>query len=295
MKINSVSFVHANNHDEDGLKDAIKKSLAMIDFSLPKNIRRIVIKPNLCYYYHPSTGETTGKAFIGSLIDVFREIAPNLEFFVVESDASAMRCDQAFKLLEYDKLAEEKQIKLLNLCKEESKEISIKITNKSLSFKIPNLFLSNNTFFVNVPKIKYMGSVKITCALKNTFGCNAVKKKSVYHSALAEAIVGLNSLIKTNLVVVDGLIVNGKFTKRLNLVMACENPVAADAAASTLLGINPQSVTQITLACKEKLGEIKFNPIGDYEYFLNSFPRKGLRDDLIYHLASTYVKLFHKA
>ncbi len=176
----------------------------------------------------------------------------------------------------------------------EAKDVNVKINNHQFDFKIPEILLSNETFLVNVPKIKYMGPVKITCALKNIFGCNAVKRKSVYHSALAESIVGLNSVIKTNLVVIDGLIVTGKLTKRLNLVMACENPVTADVVASKLLGINPKSVSQITLACKEKIGEMDFNVLGNYDFFLNNFPKKEFKDDFLYFAASTYVKLFHK-
>ncbi len=82
--------------------------------------------------------------------------------------------------------------------------------------------------------------VKMTCALKNIFGCNAVLRKSVYHKMLSEAIVGLNKIMRTSLVVIDGLVVNGKYTKQLNLVMASENVVAADVAASWLLGLNPK-------------------------------------------------------
>jgi uncharacterized protein (DUF362 family) len=116
--MNTVSFVRSDSQNENDVKNAIRESLEMIGFSIPTDIRQIVIKPNLCYYYHSSTGETTDPVFIGCLIDVFREVAPpNVDIFVVESDASAMKCDLAFKLLGYNELAEKKSIKLLNLSK----------------------------------------------------------------------------------------------------------------------------------------------------------------------------------
>jgi uncharacterized protein (DUF362 family) len=135
----------------------------------------------------------------------------------------------------------------------------------------------------------------MTCALKNMFGCNAVQKKSIYHKTLSEAIVGLNKIMRTSLVVADGLVVNGKYTKRLNLVMASENVVAADAAASRLLGINPKSVKQLSLASRESLGELDFVPVGDFDYFKRNFPRKGMKENLFERGASAYLRLLHRS
>ncbi|MFX1538897.1 MAG: DUF362 domain-containing protein, partial [Promethearchaeota archaeon] len=158
-------------------------------------------------------------------------------------------------------------------------------------FHIPELFYESS-FVVNVPKLKYMPGVEITCALKNMFGCNAFQKKYVYHNALNEAIVGINKLIKTDLVVVDGLVVSGKYTKRLDLVMASEDPVAVDAAAATLMGINSKSVKQITLANKEGIGNLSFSPVGDFPYFAENFPKKGIKDNVREAVAGVYLRIF---
>lgn len=288
-----VSFVRAKDVTNDGIKEAIKESISLIGFSLDKKVNRIVIKPNMCYYYHPSTGEVTDPKFVSALIDVIREnFASNPEIFIVESDASAMRCRYVFKMLCYDKLAQEKEVRLINLCEEKTRQAEIEIKRRSFTFNIPEI-LVNCDLFVNVPKIKYMPGVKITCALKNIYGCNAVQKKSVYHVATSEAVVGINKLVKTDLVVVDGLVVNGKNTKRLNLVMASENPVATDVAASKLLGINPKSVKQISLASQENLGNLDFSPVGDFAYFQQNFPKKRFKDKMFELGASAYLRLFH--
>jgi uncharacterized protein (DUF362 family) len=288
-----VSFVKAKDAINGSVANAIKESLSLINYEPKKQVNQIVIKPNMCYYYHPSTGEVTDPHFVGVLIDVLREIYPsNPEIHVVESDASAMKCHFAFKMLRYDELAREKNVRLVNLCEEKSKEEDMEIAGSSLKFKIPELLLGCD-LLVNVPKIKYMGTVKMTCALKNMFGCNAVQKKSAYHKTLSEAIVGLNKIMRTNLVVIDGLIVNGKNTKRLNLVMASENVVAADAAASRLLGLNPKSLRQLTLASREGLGVADFVPVGEFDYFLRNFPRKGMKETMFERGASAYLKMFH--
>jgi uncharacterized protein (DUF362 family) len=43
----------------------------------------------------------------------------------------------------------------------------------------------------------------MTCALKNTFGCIRPKRKVQFHKRLAEAIVDINRVIPSHLVVVD--------------------------------------------------------------------------------------------
>lgn len=293
-EMHPVSFVRANDSIIAGIKEAVEKSIKLVNFNFNNKVNRIVIKPNMCYYYHPSTGEVTDPKFVSALIDVLREnFASNPEISVVESDATAMKCKYVFKMLGYDKLAEEKKVGLANLSEEKTKQMDIEINGHSLTFSIAEMLLDCD-LLVNVPKIKYMPGPKITCALKNIFGCNAYYKKSIYHTALSEAIVGINKLVRTNLVVVDGLIVNGKNTKHLNLVMASEDPVSVDAAASKLLGINPESVEQIVLASKEHIGTSKFSPVGDFAFFQKNFPRKRFGDKVLEVASSAYLKLFHK-
>ena len=117
-----VSFVRSSNSSDDAVKVAIEKSISLINFNFNRKISRIAIKPNMCYYYHPSTGEVTDPRFVGILIDVLRQnITSDPEISIVESDASALKCKYAFKMFKYDELAKEKGAKLINLCEEKTK------------------------------------------------------------------------------------------------------------------------------------------------------------------------------
>lgn len=286
--------MHLSEDSYEALKWSIKRSLELINFNYSNDVGKIVIKPNMCYYYHPSSGEVTNSYFVGVLIDVLRERFHNSpEIFVVESDASAMKCKFAFSMLGYDRLASEKNVKLVNLSKEKSRIVDIQINNAEFKFYVPELFYEAD-LVVNVPKPKYMRDVKITCALKNMFGCNAYPRKCIYHWALNEAIVGINKLIKTDLVVVDGLVVSGKYTKKLNFVMSSMDPVALDAAASKIMGIEPKSVKQIVLASQEGLGNLNFSAVGDYTYAAKEFPRKSFRDNVREVITSLYLQIMHE-
>ena len=289
-----VSFVHVQRDTYDALREAIESSINLINFSFERTVSKIVIKPNMCYYYHPSTGQVTDPWFVGVLIDVLRKnFGEACKISVVESDASAMRCKHAFGILGYEKLAEEKRVELINLSEGESRIVEIESGDEQFKFHVPELFYESD-LVVNVPKLKYMREVKVTCALKNMFGCNAYAKKSEYHRALSEAIVGINKIVRTGLVVFDGLIVSGRCTKRLGLVMSSEDPVAADAAASSLMGINPKSVKHICLASHEGVGKSAFTPIGDFPFFKREFPKKTLKDKFRHAAASAYLRTFQK-
>ncbi len=155
-----VSFVRAENGEPESLKSAITQSLGLIKFDFCRKAKKIIIKPNMCYYYHPSTGEVTDPQFVSALIDVLREKLGASEIHVVESDASAMRCKNVFNMLGYDKMAAEKNVNLVNLTEEKFKVVNKRIGGQSFKFHIPELF-SEADLVVNVPKPKYMDIVKI--------------------------------------------------------------------------------------------------------------------------------------
>ncbi|MGD6806488.1 MAG: DUF362 domain-containing protein, partial [Candidatus Bathyarchaeia archaeon] len=104
-----VSLVKISREAEFPFKQAIMESVNLIGYKFSSSVRRVVIKPNLCYYWDATTGQTTSPRFVSELIDLLREqINPNIEVAIVESDASAMRCKYAFRMLGYTRLAKEK-------------------------------------------------------------------------------------------------------------------------------------------------------------------------------------------
>ena len=290
-----LGLVHTKKSDLNSIKNAISESISLINFDLKKNPEKVIIKPNMCYYFDPSTGMVTDPNFVSAIIDILRErFSSDIEISVVESDASAMKCKHAFRILGYNKMAREKNFRLINLSKEKSEKIELIIDGKSYNLLIPYIFQESD-LFVNVPKIKYMNTTKISCALKNIFGCNAYPRKSIYHEVLNEFIVALNKLIKSDLVIVDGIIANGfkLETRRLGLVMTSRDPVAIDAAASKIAGLNPKSVKTVTLAAREELGNPKYIALGeDLNYFKKRFPKKRRRDDLRRYIGSIYYRFF---
>jgi len=245
----------------------------------------------MCYYWDYTTGQTTDPKFVAALVDGIRsQVSPNAHFSIVESDASAMKCRYVFKMLGYEKMARKSGISLINLSEDKSERVGVTVGDQCFNFMVPST-IKNADLRVNVPKIKYMPGVKITCALKNIYGCNPYPSKFRYHNRLDEVIVALNKVLKFDLCVVDGNIVSGVQPYRLGLVMASRDPVALDVAAAQIAGLNPKSIKHIMLANREGLGNTSFIPKGIApEYFAKRYPGKRASNkamELAYKLVQT--------
>jgi uncharacterized protein (DUF362 family) len=276
-----VGLVECKTRNVDSIKGAVREAFRLIDYKLPK-AEKIVIKPNMCYYWDWSTGQTTDPLFVIALINLFREeISSDVKISIVESDASAMKCKYAFKYLGYEKLAKDCNVDLVNLSTVEAEKAAVKVADEVFEFSVPKI-IRDADFCVNVPKMKYMSFTKISAALKNIYGCNPYPKKFEYHSKLDKVIVALNKVMPFNLHVLDGLTVCGSKTLRLGLVMASQDPVAIDSVAAKIMGINPKLVVHLRLAEKEGLGKTSFIAKGvDVDYFRRRFPRRGFSEKAI--------------
>lgn len=273
----TVSLVGLVKIKESSQKKAIEESLELIGYQVPKSVHRVAIKPNMCYYWDYTTGQTTDPKFVAALVEVVRdEVSPDAQISIVESDASAMRCKYAFKMLGYEKMAQHHNVALVNLSEDESERVKVSAGGQSFHFLVSKT-IQNADFLINVPKIKYLAYTKVSCALKNTYGCNPYPKKFKYHSRLDEAIVALNKIIKFDLSILDGIIVSGSQPRRLGLVMSSKDPVALDAAAAKIAGINPKSVRHIKLAQDEGVGNMSFVSKGiPVQYFARNYPKMNV-------------------
>jgi len=287
-----MSLVSLVEIQEKQFKKAIIDSLQLIDYNFPPNARNIVIKPNMCYYWDYSTGCTTDPKFVASVIDILREqISSKVNISLVESDASAMKCKYAFKMLGYEDLAQQYNVSLVNLANEQSDKTTTKVGKKTVTLKVPQI-IKNADLKINVTKIKYsMEKIKITCALKNIFGCIPYPRKYIYHPFLSEVIVAANKLMKFDLCILDGYIAQGVGTRKMGLVMASTDQVALDAVAAKIAGVNPNSIRYLQLASREGLGKTDFTTKGlPWEYFGAKYPRRGVKEKFM----SKAFEIVHK-
>ena len=248
-----VSLVRARSSQEE-IKNSISEALDFIDFKPDKQVDLVAIKPNLCYYWDAATGYTTDPRVVAGIVDWVRDrYGDYVDIRVVEADASAMRTKYAFPVLGYEKLAEEKKVELFNLSNDALIEKKVRVNQHEMVFKVPQLLLRSD-LFINVPKLKIMRETKITCAMKNVFGCIGAPRKVVYHRFLDEAIVGINKILHPHLTIVDGLVALGRFPVKLGLIMASVDRFSIDWVAAQIMGCNPSNVGFLKIAMKEQIG-----------------------------------------
>lgn len=242
------------NCSNTDISKAVERAVDMLNFDFNSKIENVVIKPNLSYYWDYSTGETTDPRVVGAVIDYVRKrLGKDVKIAIAEADASAMRTKYAFKVLGYEKLAAEKNVKLTNLSEGDICEHKVKV--KDVEFTLPiNRMLLEANLIINMPKLKTHNVVGFTCALKNMFGAIAKPRKYVYHDKLSQVIVGVNKIVRSDIIVVDGIIARGSSPKKLGVLLCGTNPLATDFIAAEIVGFNPKKIRYLNIAEKEGIG-----------------------------------------
>lgn len=236
---------------------AVDRAIDKLDFNFNQNLRNIVIKPNLCYYWDCSTGETTDPRVVSAVIDHIRcKVGNDVSISIAEADASSMKTKYSFKVLEYDKLSRAKKVNLVNLSEGDITDVKVRVREKEFTLPVNNLLLKAD-LIINMPKLKTHNLTGVTCSLKNMFGAISKPRKYSYHTMLPYVIVGVNKIVKSHIILVDGITVKGSYPKKLGVIMAGDNPLATDFIAAKIMGWNPKSVQYLRMAEQEQIGQTK--------------------------------------
>jgi uncharacterized protein (DUF362 family) len=252
--LTSLCMKDLSDRDVD---NAVGRAIDQLDFNFSDNIQNIVIKPNLCYYWDSSTGETTDPRVVSAVINCLRQkLGKEVNISIAEADASAMKTKYVFKVLGYDKLSQARNVNLVNLSEGDITHVKVKVREKEFTLPLNNLLLKAD-LIINTPKLKTHNFVGATCALKNTFGAISKPRKYAYHEMISDVIVGVNKIIKSHIVIVDGLIVRGLYPRKLGVILVGDDALATDFIAAKAMGFNPKRLAYLNLANKEQIGQTK--------------------------------------
>ena len=102
--MNKISIARSEGYSPRAIYAAVERSLDALNSTDIFNSKSIIIKPNLCYYWDYTTGQTTDPRVVSSIIDLIREKSTvDVDICIAEADASAMKTKYAFKMLGYEK------------------------------------------------------------------------------------------------------------------------------------------------------------------------------------------------
>jgi len=263
----------ASNEDVD---KAIRSSADRLnEIYRLKDAHRIVIKPNLCCDKSSSSGATTDATVVESIIKLLNEINPSAEIFIVESNNRSIKAHEAFRFFGYTELTDKySNVKLVNISRD--RKYYVEVDGYVLANLMMPETLLNMDYFISVAKLKTHIFERISCVLKNQFGCLTKMHKAGFHPFMSKVLTDLNLVYKPDLCIIDGLPAMEGFGPtdgppvHTDLLIIGNDPVATDSVAAQIMGFSPRSVPHLKFAAKHGVGNMKdVHVIGEDNVSLN--------------------------
>ena len=213
----------------------------------------VVIKPNLCTE-RPEQIHTanTSLGVLRALCHALLERTSRIK--VVESDGARYSAEAAFENNGVYRLAQELGLQVVNLSKDELVDMP---DPRLKGFGMARTWLEAEVF-ITLPVMKTHATTVFTGSLKNQWGCIPRYDRILLHKYLHELIGEINRLRPVTLALMDGLVgmqgrgpING-YPINLNVLLASRDPLALDATAMRLIGLDPATCRHAVHA--ERLG-----------------------------------------
>jgi uncharacterized protein (DUF362 family)/NAD-dependent dihydropyrimidine dehydrogenase PreA subunit len=262
-----VAVVKCDSYSKGEVYEALRDSLGIIRFNF-KNIKTVLIKPNILAAHRPEDNITTNPVILEQLCKILKEEGVS-KIYIGES--SSYDTDSAFELSGIGKIAR-KYGKLLNF--EKLDKIKIEIKNEVKHVFLPKV-VREVDLIINLPKLKTHVLTRMTCGVKNLYGFIIGSQKATYHrifkdsKGLCNFFIDLCQEIKPGLTICDGVYgLEGMgpgatgTSKKTGLILASKNIFALDFAASTIIGYEVKEVFTNKIALERKLFHGEYEKIG---------------------------------
>lgn len=244
MKMDEIYVIYG-----DKPRMMVKEILSKIE--IEKEIKKdalIGIKPNLVVAKPSTSGATTSPELVAGVIE-YLQSKNYTNIVILEGSWIGDNTQSAFKICGYEDLSKKYDVPLIDLQKDKYKSISVNRLKLNICSKVTKL-----DYLINMPVLKGHCQTKITCALKNLKGCIPNKEKRRFHTmGLHKPIAYLNKAIKTDLIIVDGLMGDLDFEEggdpvQMDRVIVGCDPVLIDSYVSLLMGYDPLEIEYIKIA-----------------------------------------------
>lgn len=266
-KIEKVSIVSCKSYKNSEVKKALIASLKNINFELSKN-KTVLLKPNILYPMAPDKAITTHPVLVEELCKLLKQNNNK----IIIGDSSAYDTDKALKISGMLKL--KKYAQIVNF--ESLDKKTININNKKIKqIRLPKL-LSEVDLIINLPKLKTHALTRLSCSVKNLYGCISGNTKENLHRILpfadefSKLLLDIYEEINPGLNIIDaveGIEGEGPGTSgtkiKTGLIIASRNALASDIVSADIIGYKKNSVWTNKYGLKrnpieiEKIGNAK--------------------------------------
>lgn len=252
--------------DQDGAKarDAIGLLGGMKEYIEEKD--KVIIKPNICAGKVSQTGAVTDPEVVAEICKMVEECGASPT--VAESPIYPFPSKGTFRRAGYGNFEEKYGFPLIDLNSQEQVDVRVP-HGKAVRHLVISKPVLDCDKIINVPVMKTHIQTMVSLGLKNLKGVVPGRHKHIIHIAgLDEGIVDLNTIIKPDLTVVDGIIgmeghlgpVSGSAVN-VGVIVAGDNVVEVDSVCARIMGADPHEVEHINLAWKRGLGSIDLEDI----------------------------------
>lgn len=241
--------------------EPVFRALDLVDYkTVLSGWDRVLIKVNFITVKTWDTGATTDPIVVEAIIKRLRDLP--VEIYVVESDATMTNADKAFKVTGMKEMCERNCVECINLRYVKDK-VKIDVPGGETLKRITVPSIVTESAVVSAAKLKTHMSTGVTLGMKNMFGLLPDKYKFKFHMrGINKVIVDINTVLKPTLTVIDGFVgmegrgpVDGT-PVQMDLILAGNDPVATDATACRVMGIDPQKIDHIRKAYERGIGNI---------------------------------------
>lgn len=263
-----VSIVYCGDYKPDKVRAAVSEALQLAGLQAAFAAgRSVLIKPNLLSTRQPEDAVTTHPSVVAALAQIALEhgCTPAIGDsppFAGENSARWQRLAQATGM---SQVAADLGIEMKRF-----EDARVQHWNPDgriyKGFEIAEA-VAQADVVVNVAKLKTHGLTLLTGAVKNVFGCIPGIQKGLFHvkaaedrETFAQMLVDACFGIKPAVHVMDAVVAlegdgpNHGRPKAVGLIMASSDPVALDAVASAVVGVDPFAVHTTRLAHEQGLG-----------------------------------------
>ena len=243
------------------VREAIDLLGSMGSFVKPGD--KVVVKPNIGWDRRPEQGANTHPEVASALVELALDAgADEVKVFDYTCNEKR-RCYNNSGMTEAIKSIGSKKARLVHI--DQRKFVPVKIA-KGQSLKEWDIYKDALTAdcYINVPVAKHHGLSRLSLGLKNSMGVIGGRRGALHHD-LGQNLADLATVLRPQLTIVDAtriLTDNGpqggsiKDVKVLDTLIGSVDPVAADAVATTLFGLDPRAISSTVAAHRMGLGQM---------------------------------------
>jgi uncharacterized protein (DUF362 family)/NAD-dependent dihydropyrimidine dehydrogenase PreA subunit len=273
MKRSVVALVKCGSYDAGEVLLAAKRGIDLLGGIAQFAVKNetILIKPNALNASDPDKCIITHPAVFRAACTLFSETGCRLTY----GDSPALysgwgKCGPTMRKCGYTGIAEELSASLADFDNGEPASRSSGVSRKA--FVVANGVRAADGV-VSLPKLKTHGLTRITGAVKNQFGCVPGMFKGQYHAAFPDVndfsrlVAGITAFVRPRLYIMDAMMAmegNGPQSgdpRKVGLLILSRDPVAVDAVAARIVGLEPEFVPTCVAGEEAGLGTFRFEAI----------------------------------